>query len=349
MTTATAPQDGRPTPVMDLRVLACPGGTMAIHDPLYVRRSCDDAVAAFARVEDAQTLIIKGARQRGKSSLLVRYLAARCRSKKKVALIDFQAFSGVDLESYPEFLTSLAAAVLDVLEICAPRPMIQHQHEMTSFLRKTVLEASGPLVLAFDEVDRTASRSYQTDFWSMLRHWHNLRAYPSSAMWGHLDLVLAISTEPEFLIEDAYQSPFNVGQVIEVSSLSRDQCHELNSRYEPMRLQYEEVDAIYELVGGHPYLTRLACYRALTGELQFPLDMRTAAEPYGPFGDHLRALLAKMSRRPALLVALRQIIQGRGAEPDSIHRLRSAGLVRVDAGGPAPANSLYTAFFRDVR
>ena len=221
---------------------------MAIHDPFYVRRSCDDAVDAFAREEEAQTLVIKGARQRGKSSLLVRYLAARCRSKKKVALIDFQAFSGVDLESYPEFLTSLAAAVLDVLEIGAPRPMIQQQLEMTSFLRKTVLEASGPLVLAFDEVDRTTSRSYKTDFWSMLRHWHNLRAYPSSMTWRHpLDLVLAISTEPALLIEDPHQSPFNVAQIIEVSSLSRDQCHELNSRYQPMRLQSEEVDGIYGL------------------------------------------------------------------------------------------------------
>src|SRR5262249_21038197 len=65
----TAPPSGRPNPAMDLRSLLCPGGTMALHDPLYVRRRCDDVVEVLATSDEGQTLIIKGPRQRGKSSL----------------------------------------------------------------------------------------------------------------------------------------------------------------------------------------------------------------------------------------------------------------------------------------
>lgn len=320
---------------------------MAIHDPLYIRRQGDDDADALAKSDDGQTLIIKGPQQHGKSSLLIRYLATRRTLNKKIGLIDFETFSGVDLESYPEFLTSLATAILDVLEISAPEPKIRRQMDMNRFLQRTVLEVTGPLVIAFDEVDRVANRTYRTDFFSMLRSWHNSRAL--SPAWQTVDLALVLSTEPDLLIQDSYQSPFNVGQTIELDCFTREQCHAMNARCAPRQLSRDEVDEIYELLGGHPYLTRLAYHRVLTGSLRLPLDLRVAGDPHGPFGDHLRGILSKLSARPALLAALQRIIRDRRAEPDLVHRLRSIGLVRTDGGIPSPANLLYTTFFGSVQ
>jgi hypothetical protein len=322
---------------------------MGVHDPLYVRRQGDDDSDVLASADDGQTVIIKGPRQRGKSSLLIRYLAARRERNKKIGLIDFQTFSGVDLESYPEFLLSLATAMLDAREISAPEPKIRRQMDMNRFMKRTVLETTGPLVLAFDEVDRVASRSYGTDFFSMLRSWHNSRAMSPGPAWRGLDLALVLSTEPDLLIQDTYQSPFNVGHTIELDCFTREQCHAMNARCEPKPLVRDDVDEIYDLLGGHPYLTRLALYRVLTGSLQLPIDLRVAGDPHGPFGDHLRALLSKLTARPGLLAALQRIIRDRSAEPDLVHRLRSIGLVRTDGGIPSPANLLYTTFFRSVQ
>lgn len=343
--------DGEPTPVAYPGLLRSEGGTMPINDPLYVRRQADYDAEVLARSGDSQTLVIKGPRQRGKSSLLVRYLVARRDRSKKIGLIDFLSFSDADLASYPEFLTSLATAVLDVLEISAPEPKIRRQMEMTRFLQRNVLENTGPLALAFDEVDRVANREYKTDFFGMLRTWHNSRAEPLSPAWRTFDLALVLSTEPELLIQDSYQSPFSVGYTIELDSLTREQCHAMNACCVPKRLSNDEVDEIYDLLGGHPYLTRFTYNRVLAGSFHLPLAPHIACDPHGPFGDHLRQMLRKLSPRQDLLAALQRIIHGNGSavEPELVYRLRSVGLVRIDNGTPRPANLLYKMFFRTVQ
>lgn len=344
-----SPPDGRPMPTMDPRYLNALGGTMGIDDPLYIRRTADEDAERLAR-SNGQTMIIKGARQRGKSSLLVRYLAA-CRSQNKtIGLIDFQTFSGVEIETYHDFLTSLATSILDVFEIArTDEPVIRKQPDMTKFLQQAVLSAvPGPVVIAFDEVDRVSPRPYREDFFTMLRSWHNRRANPVTPVWSNLDLALVISTEPEMLIKGADRSPFNVGQRIDVDCLTQEQCHEMNQRM-PRQLAAHDVDELFEQLGGHPYLTRLAYNRVLAGALQLPIDPRSARDPHGPFGDHLRAVLSKLSATPELLDALQQIIRERSAAPDLVHRLRSAGLVRTDGGTIRPSNLLYTTFFRAVK
>ena len=77
-----------------------------------------------------------------------------------------------------------------------------------------------PLTLAFDEVDRVLGRSYQSDFFSMLRLWHNRRAEPLSA-WEDVDLALVIATEPYLLIDSKDRSPFNVATPIEPQAFDR--------------------------------------------------------------------------------------------------------------------------------
>ena len=104
---ATAAIDQRrPQPSEDVRPLL-PGGTMKLSDEFYVRRRSDDVVEAAAK-RTGETIAIKAPRQFGKSSLLIRYLA-RCGEKdgrtgeqrKRFTLVDFQNFSGPELDDYP--------------------------------------------------------------------------------------------------------------------------------------------------------------------------------------------------------------------------------------------------------
>ena len=80
-----------------------------------------------------------------------------------------------------------------------------------------------------DEVESVFDSDFRSDFFSMLRSWHNNRAM--TPIWKQLDLVLVTSTEPYQLIENLNQSPFNVGQVIELTDFPAEQVEDLNDRH----------------------------------------------------------------------------------------------------------------------
>jgi hypothetical protein len=340
--------EARPVPAMDPRFLSFPTGTMAPRDPLYVKRQGDAEASSLAK-NTGQTVIIKGPRQRGKSSLLVRYLAECKQHGKQIVLIDLQQV-GDELATYPDFLRSLATAMIGDLQLEVTEPTVRKQNDLTRFVQNTILAKAGsPLVLAIDEVDRVSNRPYKTDFFGMLRSWHNQRASPQTAAWLNLDLALVLSTEPNLLIQEAYQSPFNVGHTIELDTFTREQCHEMNRQYPANQLKPSDVEELYDLLGGHPYLTRVAYHRVHVGTLTLPLDLRDAADAQGPFGDHLRAMLSKLAPTPELTKAFQRIIAGKSVDDSDVHRLRSVGLVAIEHGKPRPANLLYTSFFRDVK
>jgi hypothetical protein len=205
------------------------------------------------------------------------------------------------------------------------------------------------VAIVFDEVDRVFGRSYQRDFFAMLRGWHNRRAsHPD--LWEKLNLTLVISTEPYLLIDTALQSPFNVGATLRLEPLSRHQLGELNDLHGGI-LAAAELDDLHKLVGGQPYLSRLALYRlGAEPRLIFSELDEAASDPEGPFGEHLRSLLLRLQERPGLLDAMRQAVRhGTAPDDDTYHRLHRAGLVRREGNRVVPANLLYARFFRDLR
>lgn len=223
---------------------------------------------------------------------------------------------------------------------------------MLDHLEYTLLPAvPSQVVVAFDEADKLLGRHYQTDFFSMLRYWHERRTDTPPTAWERLSLALVISTEPYLLINDALRSPFNVGLPLELSLFNEAECHALNRRYGG-RLPDPEVAQLLELVGGHPYLTQLAYYHLTRPYLiDFTTLRRDAAARYGPFGLHLRALEHKLvdEAGQTLLSAMQQVIyDGTVPSRDVFYRLHGAGLVHEERGRIVPANHLYARFFGSV-
>ncbi len=331
---------------MDLRLLTV--GKVRDDDPGYVPRPGDQAVLAAAG-EIGETIVIKAPDQMGKSSLLARYLHACQNAGKQVALVDFAMFGEEELSSYPVLLSTLAWALNDALDINdGETPDIKTHPMMVAYVRKKVLgQTAGPLTIAFDEVDRVMGQSYQGDFFTLLRSFHNSR---SRTRWTDVDLALVISTEPYLLIEDTKRSPFNVVHPTVLQSFSKQECGELNTRYDN-HLSPAELDDLYDLLQGHPYLTRLAYYH-LKGENRYTLDnlIEQAHDERGPFGEHLRAKLADLQEDPHLLDGMRQVLDPEmSPDRDMAHRLHGAGLIMFKTNERAvPANLLYARYFRKV-
>ena len=207
-----------------------------------------------------------------------------------------------------------------------------------------VLGLGAPLVLAMDEVESVFEAPFRSDFFSMLRSWHNDRAFKDQ--WKQLDVALVTSTEPYQLIENLNQSPFNVGEIVNVTDFSDEQLAVLNSRH-PSTLPASDLKSLMALLGGHPYLTRRAMYLVLSGRITTAELIEQAAEQRGPFGDHLRYHLFRLQGHDELIACFKQILRGRACPDEGVFwRLHGAGLVRREGRNCVARCKLYADYFR---
>jgi hypothetical protein len=334
--------------------LPAPGGTLDVDDPWYVARPTDVTAQAVVR-QTGQTLTIKGPRQMGKSSLLMRTVKAGLDVGKKLALLDFQLVDDTSKADADIFFRRFAASISEQLELPDDveahwDPGYSNPQNCTRYVERQILQPlDAPCIIAIDETDSVFRSSFSADFFAMLRSWHGLRAHPVRRGWKRLDIILSTSTEPQFFINRPHESPFNVGVVLPLVDFTPEQAAHLNALH-PRPLAAGDVARLYALVGGHPYLTRKALYLVAGGSPSCRIDdlFAQATDDSGPFGDHLRYYLLRLQRRPELIMALRQAIEGRvGGDELLFHRLEGAGLVRRESGAVVPRCDLYARYFRE--
>lgn len=340
----------RPTAFADIGQLERPDGTMQVESRFYLERAGD--AACQREVErGGTTIVIKAPRQMGKSSLLVRAAAQARRLGREVALLDFQLLDETMLDDPRRFFQNYSRWIADELDIDHPvqevwESGLGHAQSCSKYVRRHVLKGlNKPVTLVMDEVDRMLNCPFRSDFFGMLRSWHNNRATGSE--WRKLDLLLVISTEPYMLIDNPQQSPFNVGEVIRLDDFSLSQTAELNDRH-GSPFTPPQIQRLYQLIHGHPYLTRQAMYRVTVGEMDAETLFTGAAEENGPFGDHLRRHLTRFSEHPELAQAMRGVLRHQTC-PDEVlfNRLQGAGLARRAGEQIVPRCKLYAIYFQE--
>jgi ribosomal protein L29 len=330
------------------RTLEQPEGTMALASRFYIARPTDQPAIESMR-ETGVTLTIKGPRQVGKSSLLMRAIDAAVAAGKRVAFLDFQLFDRAALASPDLFFRQFCAWLTDTLELDDRvdqfwSTQLGNSQRCTRYVERYLLkEIDAPLVLAMDEVESMFEADFRSDFFGMLRSWHNSRA--AKPAWRRLDLALVTSTEPYQLIANLNQSPFNVGQVLTLDDFAPDEVHELNERHgRPLDAANER--QLNGLLGGHPYLTRRALYQLASGASTTEALFGQAAAERGPFGDHLRYHLFRLHGQPELVRGLVQVLEQSRCDDETVFwRLHGAGLVRGELQRARMRNQLYAAFF----
>lgn len=322
--------------------------------PFYIERQPADRVAVAAvRSPAGMTLTIKGPRQVGKSSLLTRVMAAAVEAGKQVAYLDFQQFDEGARADSDTFFLQFARWLADEVGLAAwseadwPLALGTVQR-CTRYVERALLPALGaPLLLAMDEVDSILDCPFRSDFFAMLRVWHNNRAMPNRPIWRKLDLALVTSTEPYELVQNLHQSPFNVGEVIDLVDFDPAQVAQLNALH-GRPLSERDTARLAELLAGHPYLTRRAFYLVADGRLTSEALFNQAPSENGPFGEHLRRHGQRLSERPELAQAFRQILlTGRATDDRAFWRLRGAGLVRREGERSLARCRLYTDYFTE--
>ncbi|MCL4301559.1 MAG: AAA-like domain-containing protein [Anaerolineae bacterium] len=329
--------------------LAEPGGAVELRSKFYIDRNADKKVGIEV-LKKGRTICIKGARQTGKSSLLARVYAYARRNGHPAVYLTFQMIDENHLQDLDVLLRYLAELLATTLETSAPpqyfwNSLLGPKDKLSNFLKEAILKTTElPLIIVMDEVDRLFKFPYRNDFFSLIRAWHEKRAFDE--VFKKLNLVLAYSTEAFLFIQNV-SSPFNVGSRIELNDFDRNQLEDLNIRHgKPIR-DADELDAFASLIGGHPYLARKAFYDLVTRGWSLKNLIDVALADDGPFDEHLRAHLWHLHNFPDLKTAMKEILTGNICSDDLLfYRLRSAGLVRGhDRHSTVLRCGLYTQYF----
>jgi hypothetical protein len=178
----------------------------------------------------------------------------------------------------------------------------------------------------------------------LLRGWHEQGKHDKR--WGKLRLVLAYSME-SFTTKDINQSPFNVGTPIDLDEFTIAQVQELAALH---GLSPSQIEPISELIGGHPYLVRLAFYNLASGASSVEQILQSATTDVGIFRQHLTTRLAKVERNSELSEILRSLVNS----PQPIRfdlattaKLDGMGLILRTETGVKIRNELYRRYFQN--
>lgn len=344
-----------PLPSFDprfLEELEAPGGTVKLRDKFYLEREVDAHLKRQVSRKGTLTTI-RGSRQQGKSSLLVRGVYRAHQNKAYTISLDLQRLDSEYMETPAQFLEYLVKSIvrrlhLDVIEVETlwHGSSLGPQEKLTCLLEEYILPKSDrPIVLSIDETDRLLQTTFCDDFFSMVRSWHNSAALGEP--WEKLNLVLVISTEPYLLIPDINLSPFNVGLKLDLEDFNESQMHDLNWRHSSP-IQEDDFPAVMKLLNGHPYLSRKALYTLVTEKLSWAELTHVAAAEEGPFGDHLRHQQWLLRDEAELRAALKEVIDhNQCQDEDTLFRLLRAGLVRREGDSCICRCDLYRIYFED--
>ncbi|MCJ8283708.1 MAG: AAA-like domain-containing protein, partial [Rivularia sp. ALOHA_DT_140] len=202
-----------------------------------------------------------------------------------------------------------------------------------------------PITLGLDEVDRVFEYpEISSDFFGLLRVLHE--EGKQRKIWKRLRLIIVHSTEVYVPI-NLNQSPFNVGLPIELPEFTLEQVLSLAQIH---KLDWSETQVLQlmEMVGGHPFLVRLALYHIAREDITLKELLETAPTTTGIYRTYLRRIESILEEHPELEAGMEELIRNtKQAQLSNKTRskLEALGLIKVENGETLPSCELYRRYF----
>ncbi|NQZ62824.1 CHASE2 domain-containing protein, partial [Crocosphaera sp.] len=243
------------------------GGSLNGDAPSYVTRKAD--LEFYKALKGGNFCYVLNSRQMGKSSLRVRTMQKLQAEGIVCVFIDLTGIGTQD--ATPEkwyagiFYTLVSGCQLtskiqwrtwwrEHLELLTP---IQR---LSLFIEEILLvEIKQKIVIFVDEIDRVLSQKFSLDdFFGLIRYCHDQR--DTYADYQRLTFALLGVATPSDLIQDKTQTPFNIGQAIQLQGFEIDEVQPL---IEGLKEQFADPEAVIKDIlhwtGGQPFLTQKIC------------------------------------------------------------------------------------------
>lgn len=347
---AVFPPPGKP---LSLTKPELPRGQVELASAFYVERPSIEERCYEAILQPGALIRIKGPRQMGHTSLMARILHYAKQQGYLTVPLSFQLAGENVFADLDKFLKWFCANV--GLELNLENKLADYWHEIlgskhncTAYFEEYLLtEIDKPLVLGLDEVDCIFRYpEIASDFLGLLRAWYEQAKY--SEVWKKLRLVVAHSTEV-YIRMNVNESPFNVGLLIELPELTSAQVQDLSQRH-GLNWNATQVKQLMAMVGGHPYLVRLALYHVARQETTLEQLLQSAPTDTGVYSDHLRRHLWNLEQQQELVDAIKKVVATNSPvqlDPSQTFKLHSMGLVHLQGQAATPRCDLYRQYFRN--
>ncbi len=337
--------------------LEFPNGPVSLDSRFYIQRPPIEELICNEITEPGGTICIKAARRMGKSSLLLRILAHAANLGYRTVSLDFQQADTAAFTNIDRFLRWFCANLSR--ELGLETKLNDYWNEdmgskvSCSIYFQSYLLASlaNPLVLVLNEVDLALEYpEIAADFLPLLRSWYEQARHVE--IWQKLRLVLAYSTEI-IVPSRSTHSTFSIGLPVKLLPFTKQQVEDLAQRHGLDWNDSKDAQKLNALVGGNPYLIRLALYN-LIGKGSNPMNLQQilaqAPTETGIYNEYLGQHLLLLREEPELATAFCCTLASTSPvklEPALAYRLQSLGLVRLDGLNAYPACELFRFYFQN--
>ncbi|BAY87060.1 WD-40 repeat-containing protein [Calothrix parasitica NIES-267] len=243
------------------------GASLPVDAPSYIQRKADKKF--YQKLQAGKFCYVLNSRQMGKSSLRVQTMQRLQQEGTLCAAIDLTGIGRVSQQQwYGGIVYNLSESchLEDKFDFDWQEWWEKHQTILSPvqclslFIEKVLLaKIQQPIVIFVDEIDKVLSQDFSLDdFFALIRFFHNQRV--DNPIFQRLTFALLGVATPGDLITDKSQTPFNIGEAIELNGFQMDEVKPLINGLEgrfnnPQRV----VEEILNWTGGQPFLTQKLC------------------------------------------------------------------------------------------
>ena len=337
--------------------LELPDGQVPLSSNFYIERPPCETIAYEEISTPGALVVIKSPLNMGKTSLMIRILDYARSQNYCTVTINFQLAEAHVLSDIGKFLRWLMANI--TLQLGIESQIDRYWNEdlgikisSTNYFQEYILEQlSQPLVLAFDEINNLLKHpEIVAEFLPMLRFWHE--EANNSEIWQSLRMIIVHPTDI-YLPLDIDRSPFNLGLPIILPEFDFARVQVLALRYQfQQEIQdlEQSLKSLMSMVGGYPYLIRLAFHALSTREITVEQLLREASTSSSIYRNFLQRYLVILEKHPELTDLFKLVVTADSPVQicnNAAYQLESIGLVKIEGDNVVPSCELYRLYFRN--
>ena len=243
------------------------GASLQVDAPSYVQRQADEEF--YQKLLAGKFCYVLNSRQMGKSSLRVQTMQRLQKQGIVCAAIDLTGIGKVTQEQW------YGGIVYNLSESCQLEDKFdfdwqewwgKHQTILSpvqclnQFIEKVLLaKIQSPIVIFVDEIDKVLSQDFSLDdFFALIRFFQNQRV--DNPIFQRLTFALLGVATPGDLIKNKSQTPFNIGEAIELHGFQINEVEPLIRGLQGRFNHPQEVmESILDWTGGQPFMTQKLC------------------------------------------------------------------------------------------
>ncbi|MEO0759667.1 MAG: AAA-like domain-containing protein [Cyanobacteria bacterium J06648_16] len=328
-----------------------PGQTV-LGSPFYIERPRLEQICREALQQPGSLLHIRGTRQIGKTLLMAKTAAQQ---RTDTVILNLKLADSNLLQDLGQFLRWFCSAVTHSLGRTDDehwQPLLGESFNCTAYFQALLSDLTGPLILALDDVDvLLRAPAIATDFFNLIRAWHELAHYGDdrSHVWQRLRLLI-VHTNEVYLSDWETPLPLGLGTVVDVPNFSQTQTVDLTHRYGLDRPE-AVAEKLTHFLNGKPNLTQLALHHLQTHQLAIDTLTSSYLSPDSIFAEHLLYYLSRLQQHPDLLDSFQQVVQADQPvilPPLQAYKLSRLGLIMGQGQMALPQCHLYRVYFSHV-